>query len=46
MFDKFHSDDRVGFIKFNKNCDIIFSLSDYGKNNIYLRNSIQDLINV
>ena len=35
--------DRVGFIKFNKNCDIIFGLSEKGKNELFLKNSIDNL---
>jgi hypothetical protein len=35
--------DRVGFIKFNKNCDIIFDLNEKGKNELFLRNSIDNL---
>jgi hypothetical protein len=35
--------DRVAFIKFNKNCDLIFNLNEKGKNELFLRNSIDNL---
>ena len=35
--------DRVGFVRFNKNCDVVFGLSEKGKHRLYLRNCIQNL---
>ena len=44
VFDTYMKDtDRVGFIRFNKNCDVVFGLSEKGKNRLYLRNCIQNL---
>ena len=38
-----NKEDRVSFIRFNKNCDVIFGLSEKGKNEIFYRNSIDNL---
>ena len=32
----------MGFIKFNKNVDVIFGLSERGKNRVYLRKCLQN----
>lgn len=33
----------MGFIRFNKNVDVIFGLSDRGKNRVYLRKCLQNV---
>ena len=33
--------DRIGFIQFNHNVNVIFELTERGKNEMYLRNAIQ-----
>lgn len=43
FFDKYmEPKDRVGFIRFNHNCHVIFTLRERGKNHVYLRKSIQN----
>ena len=43
FFDKYmEPEDRVGFIRFNHNCHVIFTLRERGKNHVYLRKSIQN----
>lgn len=36
------SEDRIAFIRFNQNCHVIFGLNERGKNQFFLRNSIQN----
>ena len=36
-------EDRISFIRFNKNCDIIFDLNEKGKNELFFRNSIDNI---
>lgn len=33
----------MGFIRFNKNVDVIFGLSERGKNRVYLRKCLQNV---
>lgn len=35
--------DRIAFIKFSKNCDVIFDLNEKGNNELFFRNSINSL---
>jgi hypothetical protein len=43
FFDKYmEPNDRAAFIRFNHNCNVIFTLTERGKNHVYLRNSIQN----
>lgn len=47
IYDEYIKDnDRIGFIRFNKNVDVIFGLSERGKNRVYLRKCLQNLENV
>jgi len=44
IYDDYVKDnDRVGYIKFNKNVDVIFGLSERGKNRVYLRKCLQNV---
>ena len=43
LFDKYvKPDDRVSFVRFNMNCDVVFSLVEKKKNTVFLRKSIED----
>lgn len=43
VFDNYlKADDRIGFIRFNMNCEIVFSLVEKKKNTIQLRKMFQD----
>ena len=45
VFDKYvKMNDRIGFIRFNLNCDIVFSLVEKKKNTSQLRKQIEDSI--
>ncbi len=41
-FKLFLSNDRLGFLRFNNNIEVVFDLNFRNKNTIYLRKSIQD----
>ncbi|KAL4475021.1 hypothetical protein ABPG74_001717 [Tetrahymena malaccensis] len=45
IFDNYvQNDDRVAFIKFNENVDVIFELNEKENNTIFLRNSIKSFL--
>ncbi|EAR86532.1 tetratricopeptide repeat protein (macronuclear) [Tetrahymena thermophila SB210] len=47
IFDNYvQNDDRVAFIKFNENVDVIFELNEKENNTIFLRNSIKSFLKI
>ncbi|KAL4512172.1 hypothetical protein ABPG72_005174 [Tetrahymena utriculariae] len=45
IFDNYvQNDDRIAFIKFNENVDVIFELNEKENNTIFLRNSIRSFL--
>ena len=45
LFDKYiQANDRVGFIRFNNNCDAVFSLTEKKRNTVFMRKNIEDSI--